>query len=229
MLRNCLVLFVAACFLCGCSKDDPAPSDPRPASTTLAKCFADGDVVVSNVWGIPENVTFDNIRAEVSGEDWRVITTLETGYSGGGAWLSLPESFSAGELMKAGRYNASDYTGYWPAVTDDPAAKVAALKDINAYDGDKKVGRIYLSDWTGTGSKDGKMFVYFQYADRDFSLSGYNFTLRPNGQKSFRYEASFKNGWNAYAQVKESDNMSLFATSVPADHKLYWLFESHIY
>lgn len=131
--------------------------------------------------------------------------------------------------MKAGRDDASDYTGFWPAVTSDPAANIAALKDIIAYDGDKKVGRIYLSDWSGTGSKDGKMFVYFHYADRDFGLSGYNFTLRPNGQKSFRYEALFKSGWNAYAQVKESDNMSLYTTSLAADRKLYWLFEPHIY
>jgi len=115
--------------------------------------------------------------------------------------------------------------GYWPATSDEPNALVATLGDIIAYQGTDKVGRIYSSNWSGEGSTAGKAFVYYQYADRPFSLTGQN--------NSYYYsDCTFKEGWNSYANINPvteggtSGNIHC-TTTVPED--IFWCFESWVY
>lgn len=227
MLRAGLVPFILCGLMWGCGGDDPPA--PRTPSKTLGTYFADNDIIVSDIRGIPANAEVDKIKVEISGIDWQVIDALEASYADGRAVLSLPVGFASEGLMKAARENASDYTGFWPAAANDPDAKVAELKDIFAYHNGKKVGRVFLTDWSDTGSNVGKYFVKFHYADRDYAVSGYNFTMNGN-QKSFEYRSSFRTGWNVYASVNRSDGgIALITTSIPADRELFWRFESYVY
>jgi hypothetical protein len=169
------LLSMAGSLVC-CAKEPP----PTPFYATAIE---GNTIVISAVDDIQSGVSFDRVRAGVTGADWQVIDVVEAAYSSGRAVLTLPGEFSTGQLMKAGRANAGDYTGFWPASVDDPDARVAGLGDIYAYMDEERVGRIFLSD-----RPVGTSFVYYQYADRPFSLTGYNF-VRPGRQRSFRYEA----------------------------------------
>jgi hypothetical protein len=226
MKMNCLssaatVLLLAA--LLSCAKDDDGNEDPQIPGDHA--CFITGNgIVVSDIRGIPAGVTFDRIEADITGADWRVIGVTGVAYVEGKAVIPLPASFPDGDLMKAARTAHTDYTGFWPAAADNADAKVAALGDITAYDGGRRVGRILPAYWT-EDSAAGTSFVYYIYADRPFTLSGYNFTY-PGRQKSFIYRVSFEKGWNAYAYVRTRDDyISICTTSVPAQTPLAWYFE----
>lgn len=195
--------------------------------------LVNNEITISDVANIPAGVTFDKVRVEITGADWAVVDAVEAAYEDGKAVLSLPELLSSEKLMKSMRSNAFDYEGFWPAEkTSDVSAKVAGFRDNNilAYDGDEVVGRIFLTDWEGTGPAEYKYFVYYHYADRPFTLSGYNLTVDGN-RKSYLYTVSFRKGWNAYANVKakEGDNPGpdVCTNAIPEDTQLYWRFEKY--
>ncbi len=222
--RPLLAALCSLCILCGCSKDDdpPAPA-PKPIPTSIGKCFKDGALVISNISGIPAGVTFNKVSAEVSGDDWQIVDLVETSYDGKETVLVLPLSIPDVRLMKVVRDNASDYTGFWRADTDNANAKVAELQDIFAYSGGRRVGRIFLTEWL-SGSTVGKPFVKFQYANEPFELTG--------TYGSYRFvDASFGAGWNAYAMVNITMDAVAGAvkctTDIPEDTQLYWRFESY--
>ncbi|NDW13767.1 hypothetical protein D0T50_12840 [Bacteroides sp. 214] len=190
-------------------------------------CLQNDNIIISEIVGLPQDITFSKVKAEISGVDWQIIATVEGKYSNGKVTLSLPVHFSNEELQKATRADAADYTGYWPAEGNNAQAKVAALNDIIAYDNDNnRIGRLFLSDWSGEGSKSNKTFIYYHYANQDFALSGYNFTLVAGGRKSFSYNASFKTGWNAYANTSLSSGITHCTTFIEEEMPLTWHFES---
>lgn len=226
-----LVVVAWGLLLPGC-KDDDEPAEPVIPNTGLYE----NTLTITNIHGLPKtrSVVFDRVEVEITGCDWGIIGTVGAAYADGKIVISLPTEFTSEELMKCARDDWKDYTGFWPAATDNPDARVAALgNDIVAYLGDRRVGRIYLTDWTGEGSTTGKSWVYYHYADRPFALSGNNFT-NPNpdatGQyasPSFRYRASFAKGWNAYINSPQSDGgIALCTTDIPADKELFWRFEA---
>lgn len=179
---------------------------------------------------VPFDRTFDRVRADIKGFDWQVVghVEAEVGVSveAGGhvVALTLPVELSDADLCKVARDTYNDYAGWWPAETvSDRTAKVAGLGDILAYRGDVCVGRLSVSD----GSKT---FVYFHYANRPFSLSGNNLH-RPDESDSYLYQASFKAGWNAYANIsgqRFGANASgmICTTELPAAATLDWQFEA---
>ncbi len=222
MIRNIYWFFLfffcvpTACVDDGC---DPPPSMP---------------VVISGIEGIPEGVTFDRVRADISGFDWSVIATIEAEYVDGQATLIIPSPLKAKELAKVtsdykGDRNANppvrpDYSGFWPGTASDDGAMVAGLGDIFAYNGEQRVGRIYLTDWPGSGSQVGYSWADFHYADRNYNLSGsYN---------SYAYSASFNRGWNVYANknLKNSGSGSILCTTeTDWDAAFVWRFESQVF
>lgn len=225
-LRSIPFLFMLSglLLLSGCRKDGEPPMS-MPPNTGLD----DNKITISNIEGIPANVSFNKIAVELYGTDWEIIGGATASYHEGKAVLTLPNVFSEQSLMKAVRSNASDYTGCWPAVTDNPDARVAGLRDIFAYNNEERVGRIYLSNWSGKGAMSSKVFIKYHYADSPYTLSGYNFTIKPSTQKSYKYEISFERGWNAYAEIKPPIGVSLCTTSIPEETELKWYFQSLVY
>lgn len=214
--------------VCSC-EDDEEPVVAPPANT----CLKGNEITISNIKNIPANITFNKVKAEISGDCWDIIGTVETTYANGEAILTLPTEFPVEKLAKVARSDASDYTGFWPAVTNNTNAKVAGLGDFIAYNNDEKVGRIYLSDWTGEGPAEFKYFVYYHYTNQPFTLSGYNLTIKPSDTKSYKYEVTFQKGWNVYANIKakepetdESSGPSVCTTVIPEGLALEWYFES---
>lgn len=208
----------------GCGNEDEGKKEPEPqGQPDPIACLYDNAITISDINGIPENVTFDKVKAEISGFEWQVIGTIEANYKDGSAIMVLPSSFSSDKLQPADRSDKSKY-GYWPGTADNKDALVAALNDFFAYDGTKKVGRIFLSDWNRKGSSAGKAFIYYHYADRDYKLSG--------SDKSFIYNASFTKGWNAYANIRPiSEDVTggnRCTTAIP-ETDLQWQFESYVY
>lgn len=217
----CLLLFSFLYLLCGC-KDDDHPPVVTPIPNT---CLVDNEILISDIAGIPEKVSFNKVIAEITGDCWEVITLVEADYKNGKITLSLPAEFPSEKLQKVVRSHASDYCACWPGTVDNSDALVAKLGDVFAYNDNEKVGRIYLSDWSGEGSSISKSFVSYHYTDRPFNLSG--------SFRTYKYEASFKTGWNAYVNYnidKDGDDQSvLCTTSIPEETPLVWHFESYVY
>lgn len=120
----------------------------------------------------------------------------------------------------------NNMAGYWPGKASDPDALVATLGDIVAYRGDEKVGRVYRSDWPGEGSSATKAFVYYQYADRPFEVTG--------STTSYYYsDCSFVAGWNAFANINpatEGSHGNIRCTTAGLDEReLTWNFESWVH
>lgn len=212
-----LFLLIFVMILSGCSKDENTnyPPDPEPV--------IEPSISITNINNLPANVLFDRIEANITGECWSIIGTVEAKYENGQAVIKLPTSFTNEQLQIVDRRD-NNMCGYWPAESSDPDALVATLGDIIAYQGTNKVGRVYLSNWSGKGTTAGKVFVYFQYADRPFSLSGSN--------NSYYYsDCKFKKGWNSYANINPidegtSENIRC-TTTVPED--IFWCFESWVF
>ena len=218
------LLLGAIGFASGCNKDDDGPEPIIPFTGS-------NQIVIHSITDIPKDVTFNKVKLEITGDGWQVIDNIEAAYRNGKFVLKLPE-LPSDKLQKAVRDDWTDYTGFWPAATDNPAAKVAKLGDVIAYNDDEIVGRLELTDWGGAGSTTGKSWIYYHYTDQDFTLSGYNYSNpKPDpftGQpvpKSFKYEASFKKGWNAYANVNATgDGIVVVTAPVPAETALRWRF-----
>lgn len=205
--------------LCACKNDEEQPISVIP-NTNLVN----NEIIISNISDIPQNTKFNKVKVKITGTCWETIDNIETDYSNGKVILSLPAEFPTIKLQKALRSDNHDYCGCWYAQSNHTNARVAVLGDIIAYDNNKQVGRIYLTDWSGTGSALYKSFIYYCYADQPFSLTG--------SDRTYQYETSFKKGWNAYAHVnqKESDDKSvLCTTSIAKEKVLTWHFESGAY
>lgn len=182
---------------------------------------------------VPYGKVFDLVRADISGVDWQVISTLEATISDDVITLSLPETLPADQLSKVGRDTYNDYEGFWPAEEiSDRSALVADLGDITAYLGSERVGRFYLTNWDGTlDGAPNSCRVYFHYSDRPFTLSGNNLR-RPGQNISVVYHnASFSAGWNAYATIDaytpdgEPSTANIVTTDIPSELPLTWRFE----
>ncbi|MDR0892688.1 MAG: hypothetical protein LBN24_08740 [Mediterranea sp.] len=175
-----------------------------------------------HIVNMPPTLTFDRVRMDITGANWAVIATYETPCDGKDLHLALPTTFTSSLLQQVDRgADQKDYAGYWPATASDPNARVATIGDIYLYNGDQRVARLRLSNWTGSGSSASKANVYLQFADRPFSLSGQN--------KSYRYEnCSFQAGWNAFANINpvdqdngDSGGTILCTTQIPTDVACY--------
>lgn len=211
------ILFSSVCLTSSCSDDDD--DFPKLPNT----CLSDDEIVIENIINIPEGVTFNKLKAEITGNDWGIIDVVETTYSEGKAVLSLPTSFSRGELQKVVRDSISDYAGHWYAITDNADARVAELGDLVAYYNDKRVGMISLTDWTGEGAIIKKSTIYYHYTDQDYTLT------TCSKMDSYQYkEASFKKGWNAYANINLSEESGAGAivrtTAINKDTSYVWRF-----
>lgn len=221
-------LFLTTTFIACDKNEDEDP--PTPAIPLIGN-----QIIISDIAGIPDNVTFNKVRIEISGLSWGVIDIIEVPYTNGKAIIPLPTELSIDKLCKIHRNDIYDCEGYWPAENvDNPNAKGAGLSDNNiiAYNGNEQVGRLYITDWEGVGAAEYKYFVYYHYANEPFTLSGYNYTIKKN-RKSYKYEASFQSGWNVYANIKakESDDPSpdICTTTIPEEVFLRWHFESWVY
>ena len=197
--------------------------------------FVPYTITIADVDGIPPHVAFDKVVVEITGACWEVIASVEAPYIHGQAVLEIPSMFPPDKLQKAD-WSDNDFCGHWPATVSDSDALVAKLGDFFAYNGDEKVGRIYLSDWEREESAANKAFVYYHYTDRPFTLSGMNRPMKENNpmfKPSYQYLLSFRLGWNAYANVNpanpgEDHNLITCTTTIP-DTKLAWRFESYVY
>lgn len=183
-------------------------------------------IKIDNILNIPSGVEFDKIKVKLSGNNWKNIDEIETSFHNGEAILILPTSFAREQLQIVDRQEEKFY-GFWPAKSDNPSARVATLKDIIAYKGEKKVGRLYLSNEKTESFTEKRLFVHYQYGNEPFTLTGSN--------KSFYYsECSFRKGWNAYATInpnlsnKDADQARC-TTNIPTEFILRWFFESWVY
>ena len=68
--------------------------------------------------------------------------------------MTLPTSFPSEKLQTVDRRNGMG--GYWTGTSDDADALVATLGDFFVFNGDKRVGPIAISNWSGKGSSTGK-------------------------------------------------------------------------
>lgn len=209
-------LLLTFCFIMtGCSDDDEnEPEVPK---------IPDYTITIKDIRDIPADFTFDKVRVKVQGVDWKTIRTLEFPYKDGQIVMALPVDFLSEELQKVDRRN-NDISGHWSGTSSDADALVASLGDFFVYDGEEKVGRLAITNWSGRGSSAEKAFVYYHFTDRPFSLTG--------SDKSFYYSnCSFIRGWNAYANINPSESSSqkvLRTTSIP-ESTLFWrLAESYV-
>lgn len=207
------LLLAFCCLMTGCSDDDNEPEVPEipPLSP-----ISDNTITIKDIRDIPADFTFDKVRVKIQGADWKNIRTLEFPYKDGQIVMSLPVDFLPEELQKVDRRN-NDMSGHWPGTSSDPDALVASLGDFFVYDGEEKVGRLAITNWSGTGSSAEKAFIYYHFADRPFSLTG--------SDNSFYYSnCSFNREWNAYANINPSEGSSqkiLRTTSLP-ESTLFW-------
>ena len=195
LLVSTILILVTCLFSC---KDDDDTDLPNLPNTSLSA----NEITISDIAGIPANITFNKIKVEISGVDWETIGIIEAPFQNGEATLTLPTSFSAEKLMKVVRADRFDYTGFWYASTDNSNAKVAGLRDICAYNNDEKVGLLDLTDWPGEGSAEFKSHIYYHYTDQPYTLTAPD---GDNNNKGYKYNASFVAGWNAYAIINQSD------------------------
>lgn len=211
-------LFILSLLISGCSSENEDEPVVCPPDLNI--------LTITNIKNIPDKVAITKVAADITGACWSIIGTVEAPYEDGQVILTLPVIYKPEELQEV-ESTKDNVCGHWRAVSSDPEALVATLGDIIAYDSDgKKLGRIYLSNWAGQGSSAGKAFVYFQYADRTFNLSGSN--------NSYYYSnCSFNVGWNKYANINPSTEGAVgnirCTTSIPDDSELSWCFESWVY
>ena len=213
------VLLTAGCNDTQENEGAPDPTIPLPEPKPEPKTYP---LVITDIRNLPPKTTFDRIAVQITGVDWSIIATVEAPYENGAATLALPLEFPAEQLQVADR-RGGNMAGYLPGTASDPAALVATLGDFIAYRGDEKVGRIYRSDWSGEGSSASKAFVYYQYADRPFEVTG--------ATTSYYYsDCSFVAGWNAFANINPSSeglHGNIRCTTAGLDRlELTWNFES---
>lgn len=212
------VLFISGFLITGCHDDDDVPEQEPP--------IPDYTIIVKDIQNIPEDFVFDRVEVKVTGVDWSVIETLTFPYENGQIIMDLPTVFSSEVLQKVDR-RGGDMSGYWTGTSNDGDALVVTLGDFFVFNGDKKVGRIAISNWTGRGSSAGKAtLVSYQFADRPFSLTG--------SDKSYNYsDCSFVRGWNMFANINpasENGTGKVLRTTVVPESTLFWrLAESYVY
>lgn len=212
------VLFISGFLITGCHDDDDVPEQEPP--------IPDYTIIVKDIQNIPEGFVFNRVEVKVTGVDWSVIETLTFPYENGQIIMDLPTVFSSEVLQKVDR-RGGDMSGYWTGTSNDSDALVATLGDFFVFNGDKKVGRIAISNWTGRGSSAGKAtLVSYQFADRPFSLTG--------SDKSYNYsDCSFVRGWNMFANINpasENGTGKVLRTTVVPESTLFWrLAESYVY
>ena len=159
------VLLIFSLLMAGCSDDENEEQPPAPDVPNYST------LVVKDIQNIPADFTFDRVEVKVTGVDWQVIETLSFPYENGQIVMTLPTSFSSEKLQTVDQRNGMG--GYWTGTSDDADALVATLGDFFVFNGDKRVGRIAISNWSGKGSSAGKAtLVSYQYADRSFTLTG---------------------------------------------------------
>ena len=218
-----LLILGLSWLMSGCKDDD---DDPLPPYT----------IAITDVAGIPEGVVFDKVVAEITGTCWEAIGSVEAQYIHGQAVFEITSVFPSDKLQKVD-WADKDVCGHWPTVASDSNARVAKLGDFFAYNGNEKVGRIYLSDWSGSGATANKTFIYYHYTDRPFTLSGKNQPMVEGSEMfkpSFEYSIQFKTGWNMYANINPADpgkdnNYVMCTTVIPDNTELHWRFESYVY
>jgi len=205
-----------------CKDDDPEPLSPYT-------------ITITDIEGIPSEVVFDKVVAEIRGACSETIGSVEAPYTHGKAVLEVSSIFPPEKLQQVER-TKENMCGHWGTASSDPDALVAKLGDFIAYNGDVKVGRIYLTDWSGKGSTKGKTYIYYHYTDRSYTLSGENINLHGSSmfKPSYEYSAQFKMGWNIYAYINppntaNNKTLILCTTTIPEDTQLHWQFESWVY
>lgn len=209
------LLLIFSLLMVGCSDDENEGKPPVPNYT----------IIVKDIQNIPDNFTFDRVEVEVTGADWQVIETLTFPNENGQIIMDLPTVFSPEVLQKVDR-RGGDMGGHWTGTSNDGDALVATLGDFFVFKGDKRVGRIALSNWTGKESSAGKAMIGYQFADRPFSLTG--------SDKSYDYsDCSFVRGWNMFANINPASGNSaakILRTTVVPESTLFWrLAESYVY
>lgn len=221
------VLLISGFLIVGCHDDDDGPEQEPPAPELPTPEPPDySTIIVKDIRNIPENFTFDKVRVQVTGLDWSVIETLEFPYENGQIVMALPTTFPSEKLQKVDRRVGIGVVGYWTGTADDGDALVATLGDFFVFNGETRVGRIAISNWSGKESSAGKAtLVSYQYADRPFTLTG--------SDKSYYYsDCSFNEGWNMFANINPAEGSSqkvLRTTNVP-ESTLFWrLAESYVY
>lgn len=220
-----ILFFCLALVLVVSCKDDDI-DEPAPPYTGLESDV----IVIRNIQSIPDTVTFNRVSAEITGKWWKVIARVEGTYDGKSISLQLPASLDS-DLLSPSAWDREQYgLGYWPAASTDSLAGVAGLGDIIAYDGDEAVGMLTYTDWNGEGSSLDKAFVYYQYAEREFKLSGINkpFEYSEMFGSSYFYTATFKPGWNAYANITPARDFGYIncTTNIPEGLNLKWYFKA---
>ena len=213
------VLLIFSLVMAGCSDDENEEQPPAPDGPNYST------LVVKDIQNIPADFTFDRVEVKVTGVDWQVIETLSFPYENGQIVMTLPTSFSSEKLQTVDQRNGMG--GYWTGTSDDADALVATLGDFFVFNGDKRVGRIAISNWSGKGSSAGKAtLVSYQYADRSFTLTG--------SDKSYYYSnCSFYKGWNIFANINpasEGGTAKVLRTTTVPESTLFWrLAESYVY
>lgn len=210
----CLLL-IFSLLMVGCSDDENEKEPPVPNYS----------IIVKDIQNMPDGFTFDRVEVKVTGADWQVIETLTFPNENGQIIMDLPTVFSPEVLQKVDR-RGDDMGGHWTGTSNDGDALVATLGDFFVFKGDKKVGRIALSNWTGKGSSAGKAMIGYQFADRPFSLTG--------SDNSYYYsDCSFVRGWNMFANINPVSGNSaakILRTTVVPESTLFWrLAESYVY
>lgn len=210
--------------VCSCSKEEEEKEEEKIPHYVAG--LYQNQLKIDQVLNIPDEVSFDKIKVKLTGKCWSSIDEVETTFHNGEAILTFPTSFAAEQLQVVDR-KEDDFCGFWPATSDNPSARVSALKDIIAYQGEKKVGRLYLSNQATDLVAAKKIFIHYQYTNEPFVLKGQN--------KSYLYkDCSFHKGWNAYATINTflangEAEQALCTTIIPADYTLRWFFESWVY
>jgi hypothetical protein len=214
MKRTLLYAAAGLCvLLSACRKNDV----PAPEYTVIVAGIS------AKITELPDDVTFDRLTVEVVGFDWQTVATLEAPFENNTARLILPSAFAASDLQVVDRgVVGRNMEGYWPSTSSDPAARVATLREeILVWNGDRRLGRIFLTDWPGEGSSVERMYINWQYADRPFVLNGFT------GRAGFSFvDCSFGAGWNVLAKVNQSEEHIRVTTRIPEDAALAWRFEA---
>ena len=138
------VLLIFSLLMAGCSDDENEEQPPAPDVPDYST------IVVKDIQNIPADFTFDRVEVKMTGVDWQVIETLSFPYENGQIIMALPTSFSSEKLQIVDRRNGM--SGYWTGTSDDADALVATLGDFFVFNGDKRVGRIAISNWSGKGA-----------------------------------------------------------------------------
>ena len=217
----CLLL-IFSLIMVGCRDDE---NEEEPSVPEVPDVPDYSTIIVKDIQNIPDNFTFDRVEVEVIGLDWQVIETLTFPYENGQIIMDLPTVFSPEVLQKVDR-RGGDMGGHWTGTSNDGDALVATLGDFFVFKGDKRVGRIALSNWTGKESSTGKAMIGYQFADRPFSLTG--------SDNSYYYsDCSFVRGWNMFANINPASGNSaakILRTTVVPESTLFWrLAESYVY